>query len=363
MPDNLLIALHQCHPDAKLSVSLRNLDQAILSSSQLHQLSVSIPCSTMVQDETMTALEQVKRVVTGCHSLRKLSIDVHQLPSVKKSTQATRAKSIALYEPVRAETKKRTCRIPGAAPQHTEAYNKLQMILEPMDRFPPLEELALRARRYLLDKDHCIRLRGCMDWSKLKRLVLGPPNPVAFLETFTHELPMLEHLDISFHWNLHLHSYNFENYGHKTYSGFVASLKKLKSIIIRCNAIDLRSEGLWSTLMESHRKSLQSISIQALYEGLEAPILHGSLKAYSTALISLKTLDLALSADSQSWRSCDDCSGRRHLMVRLPTFSWQLTNKRRVQDILGIYHLWHLSTLFQYRSESIRPTRGPCILR
>jgi hypothetical protein len=320
MPDSLLIALHLCHPDAKLSVSLRTFDQAILSSSQLHQLSVSIPCSAIVQDETKTALEQVKRVVMGCHSLRILSIDVHQPPGVQKSARAAKAKPIALYEPVRAETKKEDYDILGSAPQPTEAFNKLQMALEPTDRFPPLEELALRARRYLLDNDHCIRLLGCMDWSKLKRLVLGPPNPVAFLETFTHELPMLEHLDISFHWSLHLHSYNFENHDRKAYSGFVSSLKKLKSIIIRCNAIDLRSEGLWSTLIETRRKCLQRISIQPLYEGLEAPTIHGSLKAYSTALTSLRTLDLALNADSQSWRSCDDCSGRRHLMVRPPTF-------------------------------------------
>lgn len=316
IPDSLLIALHRRHPDAKLSVSLRTFDQAILSSSQLLQLSVSIPCSVILQDETKTALEQVKRVIQGCYSLRTLSIDVHQLPDVQKRTQTTKTYPLRSYPPGRVERKKQDYCTPGSAPQRTEALNKLQMALERTVRFPPLEELSLRARTYSLDDDHCIRLRECMDWSKLKRLVLGPPNPVAFFETFTHELPMLEHLDISLLWRIGTRSYIFEPHDYNAYSGFICSLKKMQSIIIRCNVIDSLSGGLWSNIVNTHGKKILSISIQALHEGLDAPIQHGPLKAFSTALTSLRTLDLALNATTQSWRGCEDCSGRRHILVR-----------------------------------------------
>jgi hypothetical protein len=201
--------------------------------------------------------EQLRRVLLQSRSLRELSVDVYQDPGLRelrhKTTEETR---LAVHER-------------GLDP--TKAVNTIQIPLDRLNRLPSLEVLIFKARTYALEREHCIRLheilaRGnsrdvpnnlyadylatssleCMDWSKLKRLALVPPNPMAFFETFNGKLPMLEHLNISYYT-----TYSSGRPDLSACSNLLASLSMLKALTIRCDKVDLVDEHIlfWITLL------------------------------------------------------------------------------------------------------------------
>jgi hypothetical protein len=56
--------------------------------------------------------------------------------------------------------------------------------------FPPLEELKLNTK-YSLDRNHCVKWKNCMDWSKLRSLDLGDRCPQTFFTELRGSLPNL----------------------------------------------------------------------------------------------------------------------------------------------------------------------------
>jgi hypothetical protein len=146
LPIALLDVLHQRHPHAQLCVSSNNLDYALVSSSQLHRLAVSVPCSDVVNPESVAPFEQLRRVLLQSHSLRELSIDVHQ--------------DVRLREPSRVGIEETGLNAykdnDGLSP--IKAVNLIQIPLDQVDRLPSLEVLILKARTYSLDREHCERL-------------------------------------------------------------------------------------------------------------------------------------------------------------------------------------------------------------
>ncbi|KAF2831759.1 hypothetical protein CC86DRAFT_143063 [Ophiobolus disseminans] len=291
LPDDLLHALHRHHPDAQLCLSSRQFDQAALASSQLHRLSVSIPCFDLINPVSVAPFEQLRQILTNDSNIRRLSMDVH----------------------IDAEA--------HALPQGTYAARStpdtIQLRLEPTDRLPSLEELVIKPHTYYFAREHCTRLYQCMDWTKLKRLKLGTSNSVAFLLTFTGKLPHLEHLDFSFHFKPEAYSPYFDRDRLVSCCDFMTSLNMLTVLIVRCDAIDL-SNIFWHLLATTHGKRLQQLSLRSCFDALEAPSYRLSIRGFLTAFQNLTRLEV----DFPTWNGpCYNFQGTPYSLYSVPPLS------------------------------------------
>ena len=146
LPIDLLDVLHERHPYAQLCVSSSDLDHPLVSSSQLYRLAISVPYSDDVNPASVAPFEQLRRVLLQSHTLRELSIDVHQDARLgEPSHVGTDATGLNAHEDN-----------DGLSP--TKAVNLVQIPLNDEDRLPPLEVLIIKAQEYSLDREHCERL-------------------------------------------------------------------------------------------------------------------------------------------------------------------------------------------------------------
>jgi hypothetical protein len=198
----------------------------------------------------------------------------------------------------------------------THPTNRIQIPLESTDRLPPLERLEIKARTYKFDREHCNNLQRCLDWTRLKQLTLGSPNPEIFFETFTSKIPQLEVLDISYH---SISAYRYPSHTNARLtecSRFISSLSKLKSLTVRCDIVDL-TQYFWRDLAATHGERLQFLSIQPRHDQLQAPICQGAISNLLLPFIALRTLDLATRLSPFSpYSNCKDCSNPCHTKVR-----------------------------------------------
>jgi hypothetical protein len=296
MPDSVVSALHRCHPNVQVHVSLKHLDQAIVSSALLHRLSVSIPCSDVTNPGSLAPFEHLRRILLCSSNLRILAVDAHLDANLSKAADET-AHTIS-----------------------NDTFQKMQIPLRQMDRLHPLEELAFDARTYDFDREHCQRLMQCMDWSRLKKLTLGPSNPTSFFDVFTDSLPTLEELDIAYHsWPRALYPSPQQDLL-KNCSEFISSLGSLKKITIHCDIVDARLP-FWRRLVDTHGERLESFSLQSRHELCEEPIWQSPISDYLVHFTALRNLDLTIlyTAPLYTWPrsclSCAYCPATRHLIV------------------------------------------------
>jgi hypothetical protein len=304
-PDDLLQAMQQHHPNAQLSIYSTDLNQPVVLTSQLRRLDVSIPWFYDFRSASIAPFEQLRRLLVQNSNVRALSINIHHDPTLRER---------ALREEMEGLSQLTPSSMPGldVVPHDptiesntivaTDVANKIQIPLNSTDRLPPLELLSIESERYNLDLEHIGCLYICMDWTKLKRLKLGPSNPVAFFETFTGQTPLLEHLDISFH----------SNPSFTSCSTFVASLNMLRELVIRCDLIS-QTRPFWPILARTHGDILEHLTLRSRYEGAEAhiwprPLWENSLGSFIRNFTSLRSLDITLRLDDGAQTRCQYCS-------------------------------------------------------
>ncbi|KAF2133042.1 hypothetical protein P153DRAFT_393974 [Dothidotthia symphoricarpi CBS 119687] len=296
LPDELLSTLSQLYPRARLCATARSLDEALLSSSQLHTLSISVPCADAFHPETEARLGELRHVLLRSRNLRVLILNIHRDHSLWKLQEEALTQSL-------------TQTATGLDNKNLDIH-KIQIPLEPGDRLPALEYLAIDARTYSFDKEHCLRLIQCMDARRLKRLRIASSSTEHFFEAFTHKTPQLEILEFDTHWTWQS-SLNRYIATSVACSRFITSIVKLKEVVVYCNATDSR-EPFWTALAETHGSHLQRLSIQTRNEGLELPYSDHKRQAPLSCFPSLTSLEMVM----HPWwdnSSCSDClEGRRH---------------------------------------------------
>jgi hypothetical protein len=321
IPDELLLALHQHQPRAHLSVACTRIDQTALPSAQLRGLYVSIPCSDIITPSSVAPFDELRRLLQQLRNIRALSIDVHQDVKLRETADQIledvfpRYTRTAMTGREMSNFIKSDCTTSGAAVPTDEAH-KVQLPLHSTDRLPPLEQLSLLARTYEFDHAHCLRLLQCMDWTKLRRLTLGPSNPAVFFKTFTGNVPLLKSLSFSyqvseFHQPRYITLPNYPVLDLTACSGFISTLDKLKELVIRCSVLDF-SDPFWHALATSHGERLQHLTLSSQFEGLDAPIYKSWMGDFLGCFTRLRTLDIAL-RPSDGNGTCARC---KHVLVR-----------------------------------------------
>lgn len=370
LPDSLLTALRQCHPGAQICVSLKLYDHAAVSSAQLYRLSASIPCSDVSHPESLAPFEQLRYILVQSSSLRALTVDIYQDFYLRRAAEekVKRLKILAQRSaPVLQLSNMSWTPFPdylvaSDSPASINTINKVQIPLVTTDRLPPLEELEIKARTYVFDRVHCKLLHQCMDWKKLKRLRLGSSYLVIFFEIFTGEIPHLQLLDFSYQSDTQRYYHYRGEPSLKECSTFVSSLNMLRTLIIRCDLVDFTS-NFWHKLAATHGDRLQSLSLQARYEALDAPIYRGLLSNSLDSFNTLKTLELAMATSSPLYGVCNNCSDfghisvsnqGRHVRIKLMKTEYRIYQHHSLRRILT-------NTSNLYSSSSMRRENSPCI--
>ncbi|KAF1912223.1 hypothetical protein BDU57DRAFT_542086 [Ampelomyces quisqualis] len=306
LPDSILDAVHQHHPGAQLEVSLDNLTHRVVSSAQLHRLSMVVPCSDVFKPGQLMAFHQLRDVLVKSPQLRALSLDIHLDVSVREAAKEHIGEQYRSYGRFEEPVCNESWNHPSGGSDFCDDTGDIQIPIQPGDRWASLEELNINARTYQFDTEHCLRLQQCLDWTKLKRLTLGPSNPVAFFETFTGKVPRLEHLDLAYHMlpsDRYPHYVQARDFEHCL--RFVSSLSKLKTLVVRCDSTDF-GNTFWSHVAVVHGGRLESLSLRARHNQFDGPMCKCKLYEFLTFFTRLKNLDLALAA--QPYLSCNKCS-------------------------------------------------------
>jgi hypothetical protein len=267
--------------------------------------------------ESARLWKQLKQVLVQCHNLRALSLDTHPYANTTKTLQIIRP-SLPMPEP--------------RATHDLPPTNKVRLPLEPGDKLPTLNEFELRAKSYDLSAAHCKQMLECMDFTKLKRLRIGPSFSMRFFELFASKLPQLEELDFAYRSpkileleELHFaypqpHQYPPLIVGDASQPAVCAellrSVRKLKILTVRYGTINIR-DCLWRNLAKQHGHHLQRLSIQSSHGGIEVPYSEGDLSPLLSNFSVLNTLDLSFRIVHPSSRYCDFCPSIAHAPVSL----------------------------------------------
>ncbi|KAF9699845.1 hypothetical protein EKO04_002678 [Ascochyta lentis] len=269
--NNILYILKQRFPRAQLCTRVRYPDQNTLSLPQLFRLHVSIPCADLSGRDSISMFRPLKQALLRLPNLRHLLLDTHFDIDVN--------------------------RMEGAA------MGSLQLPLEPGDALPPLESLGFCSTRYNFSEQHCLDLLASIDCKKLRQLKLTPPTPIHFFHVFLGNLPHLTHLEVSDASN----RYDPQYFRRRACSDFIAGLKSLQKLVIRCNELDLES-GFSKMLVDVHGPSLRHLSIQARQDDYYSPTYMGCIRETLSHFTNLQSLDMAL-PDIQTSHHCPDCDG------------------------------------------------------
>lgn len=271
IPSHLLSDLQQRFPNAQLCANIRLVGQTLFSMPCLYRLDISIPCAGLLGDYNTSLFGAFKQALLQLPNLRRLCLDTHYDPNVS--------------------------RLKGAA------LDRLQIPLEPGDKFPALVSLNLRSKSYVYDVDHCKILLSSMDCDKLQNLTLGGTNPHSFFIEFRHRLPRLTHLDMSYASN----RADPKDLRLKACADFTASLSSLNSLVLRVDHLDVRS-GFVKTLTEVHGPTLRHLHLRARQEDIEGPFYRGNIGKFLFGFSALRSLHMAFH-DLHSYHSCPDCEG------------------------------------------------------
>lgn len=213
----------------------------------------------------------LKQALLRLASLRELSVDTHVDASVRQ--------------------------MDGNALGHR------QIPLHADDRLPPLVELELRSKTYDFNMDHCKNLRSSMRCDKLQRLILGSSNTGVFFQVFQGAILSLSHLDVSYASSRN----DPRHHRLESLSNVVAELTLLKSLVFRCDELDLRAD-FPKMLANKHGPTLKTLSLQAIQENLEGPTFAGNIRKFLWKFTNLQRLEIAF-PDIRSYHRCPNCEG------------------------------------------------------
>jgi hypothetical protein len=269
IPGKTLQVLRQRFPRVQLCAKIRTIDKMLLSSAKLHPLDISIPCLDFYGDYSISLFGALKHALLHIVSLRQLSVDTHIDAKVE--------------------------RLNG------NALDRLQIPLHTGEKLPALVALELRSKSYAFDMDHCKQLCASIDCNKLQRLVLGSSNTSVFFEIFQGAIPSLTHLDISYASSKD----DPRHHRLESLTGFVSGLTSLKSLVFRCDELDLRAD-FPKMLTDKHGSTLVDLSLQALQEHPRGPMFAGNIRKFLWKFMNLQRLDMAF-PDIRSYHRCPDC--------------------------------------------------------
>ena len=318
IPNQLLSALHQRHPSARFHLSCMQLDPESLSSSQLHGLRISIPCSDDVGLSVAAPFKQMMQLLRPESSIRALSIDVHQDQRLRRLAVQEVQDIFPAYTRVALNgfvmTRSHAPRDDSASVVESD---RVQLPILPSDQLPPLEELTIFARMYDLSQEHCESLRQCMDWTKLKRLRLSPSNPIHFFQAFTGHLPLLEDLDFTYRFLEDKKPWDGSDppltpLQVMECKSFVTSLPMLTRLVIRCDTIDL-AHSFWNAVALEHGRRLRHLTIRSRFEELDAPFQRHHLADYFACFQQLTTLEMTFRPSDGPGSCPRRC---KHVLVR-----------------------------------------------
>lgn len=334
LTDNLLRTLCQQHPEVELYVSVRTLDHPFLASPQLRSLSVSIPCSGVTNTTSLDAFERLRHILTQNHNLRALSLDVHVDAQLHRLLRCQKMRDAHLcWAPLQhmyyhnsASIEFNGGKLGNDEPM--EILKKVQLPLRQSDRLPPLEELTLDAKFYSFDTVHCSILRESIDWSRLKRLKIGSSRADKLFDLLHNSVPQLQCLDFAYQANSrdiypYLYVVNL-----RACTQFITTIRKLRELTVRCDTIHF-VDPFWGALAHTHGSHLQSLSIQPLQEGLEAPHIQKSpnIRDFLEEYENLSTLDLNLFT---KFDLCDHLSGHIQELVSGCEYVCEQANSFRI---------------------------------
>lgn len=297
LPAEILDTVHRRWPSAQLCATVKTLDQKLLRSSQLHRLSVSLPCVIADLQETMNLWRDLKNILLQCRALRALIIDVHPVhtehqPSGGLDSSQTLSTDLTVPD-LHAD--------PSVAPPHNVSLSQkiIEIVQLPLvlgDKLPALECLEIRAKNYNLDLGHCSQLSQCIEFGRIKRLRLGPPFATSFCEILKDKVKQLDCLDFTYNYDYqHWAPSRSQRGALRACTAFIGSITALKEFIVRCDIVEL-NKPLWRVLAEVHGKCLRQFSILPHCLGHGGPQCRGDFRGLLSSLPGLTTLDLSLRA-------------------------------------------------------------------
>ncbi|KAF2705339.1 hypothetical protein K504DRAFT_537404 [Pleomassaria siparia CBS 279.74] len=239
MPRAVLDAFHTYHPNTRLCVKTKTFDPTLLSSPQLYYLDISVACQNRFSSDTLSLFRRLKNILVQNRSMRVLVLDIHNDPYFRK---------LSLSQ---------------------EDRGPLQFPFEPGDIMPPLEELTIKAREYVFDKDHFQQWLHCMDWKKLRGLSFGLQHPTNLFASLINQTPKLHSLGFGYTgitwrpvpspFNPGTHqSLNEEMVAPRQ---FISSIEGLKELIARFQTVHL-DHPIWKDIAEKHGSSLRCLAIR-----------------------------------------------------------------------------------------------------
>ncbi|PSN74151.1 hypothetical protein BS50DRAFT_615105 [Corynespora cassiicola Philippines] len=171
IPEELLNEFHAKFPLARINVNQSDridspIDQALLSSPQLHSLEIKLLYTKNGPVTTSGELPILKQCLIKGQSLKMLDCTANTIRAQRKSFR----------EQVKDE------RLPLSFDWKAE------------DCFPALEELRIAARDFDLSAEQCDIWAKCMDWGKIRRLDIVTRDLSHILKSLSGKVPHLESL-------------------------------------------------------------------------------------------------------------------------------------------------------------------------
>jgi hypothetical protein len=210
IPSSVLAALHRDHPSVRLMVTSCNrqghpLDEALLSSPQLHTLDLTVSCThrgIYHLEEGICELTYLKALLVRGGNLKVLRLRLIRLEPQSEGAKAQFKETMAW------------------------AAGPFNFRFEETDEFPTLEELVILQGgsyepAYELSAKHCSDWSYAMDWSEMRVLNLGSSDAEHLLPEITGLVP-----------KLHTLRFNPSSINHNILQSFLDSLPQLKDLTL-----------------------------------------------------------------------------------------------------------------------------------
>jgi hypothetical protein len=218
------------------------LDRILLSSPQLHALDTNIYCKRPYRPNGtgITELQLLKQYLIHGNSVKILRFGFEDMSPQLLKDDVVRANMSKWHD------------------------GPLNFHWEDGDHFPALEEFNLRAAmeynvEYEFSTAQCEAWVCCMDWSRLRKLDLGPRHTSLHLfQLLTGKVAQLKSLSVAvFDWASPEKSVD---HGLQLFLGFLRKITGLKEIRLQCQ----RLTAILQTLLSQHGHSLVSLNLQRI---------------------------------------------------------------------------------------------------
>jgi len=236
---NLELTVHVLHREHATNVKHRQMDENLLSSPLLRNLTYNIFFQSYIADEpSRSEWPKLTRAIAAGGNLRRLRIQSQQDGNEYRGIQVL---------------------------NDTEPQKFMRFDLLPETRLPALEEFTLHEVRhygsssYLWDTEHCKMLRDLTDWSKLHTLNFASDMPTAFFTVFTGLLPELKSLRFGIPRGVN----------GEAATKFIKSFRALESLDIDHSASAINS--LWPAIKQ-HKETLHTLMLRGDFGSWDYPV-------------------------------------------------------------------------------------------